>query len=762
MLNFINQRLSIGLRLAIVGMLFCIFATAVCVISFKANQANIASLQKELRGSTYSKMIWLYVQTPDPVLQIADPKLLLGHEAYDIEFDTEKEIAALLSGKTNSSRRKAIGPLMTKLSNNSGIELDPNSDSYYIGFVYVKDLSIWLGAIDSVYQTAKLPPSQERAISLRSAIDRFKARKASVTSDYEAVFRYDKTGETRAALKAKYETMLSAAANIEIAAAKLSDGQDVDFLAFRKKFHDSYTDLVDATGQEFIRLVDKHVGEARMAMYVALGETLAFVLPSIFIIVLVTIGLTRRFTALDEAMGRLGQGDKTVEVPYLEDTNETGRIAATLERMKQDIIAREAAAKQHEEERIAAENSQKEAEIAAQRRGEKLVVSTFGEGLKALADERLSFRLEGEIPTAYLGLKDNFNQAISTFEQNKKDREEAVLQRERDRIAAETAQKKAEEEAQARSMHMVVSSFGEGLKALANRDLTFRMRYDLPEGYVQLQDDFNNALDQLQKAMTTIDSRASDIATGASEISDASQEMATRTERQAASLEETSAAMEEVTATAKKSALNIKDASSVAAGAHNKANSGNAVARSTYEAMQRIAKSSGEIVQIIGVIDEIAFQTNLLALNAGVEAARAGEAGKGFAVVASEVRALAQRSAEAAKQIKTLIKASEAEVESGGKLVSESTKALADIATDIDRINQMMREVSHAQNEQNSAMGEINSAVTTLDQSTQQNAAMAEEATAAARSMADNAKLLAGLIAQFRTRSDGSSHVAAA
>lgn len=456
-------------------------------------------------------------------------------------------------------------------------------------------------------------------------------------------------------------------------------------------------------------------------------------------------------------MGEAQKGRYTEDVPYTTRSDEFGTLAQVILDFNKSMKTQERQRAEAEAEKIRAAEAQKIAEVEAQRRSEQLVVSTFGAGLQALAEEDLAYRLQGEVPPAYQSLKDNFNNAIGIFEQNKKDREAAVVQREKDRLAAEAAQKQAEFEAQERSMHMVVSSFGQGLKALAGRDLTFRMRYDLPEGYLQLQNDFNKALDLLQQAMTNIDSRALDIATGAREVSDASQEMAMRTERQAASLEQTSAAMEEVTATAKKSAGNIKDASGFSASAHAKANSSNKVARSTYDAMQLIAKSSTEIVQIIGVIDEIAFQTNLLALNAGVEAARAGEAGRGFAVVASEVRALAQRSAEAAKQIKALIKTSESEVENGGKLVAESTKALADISDDINRINGMMSEVSNAQNEQSSAMGEINSAVNELDHATQQNAAMAEEATAAAQSMAENARELASLIAQFKTKQGGAA-----
>lgn len=457
------------------------------------------------------------------------------------------------------------------------------------------------------------------------------------------------------------------------------------------------------------------------------------------------------FKPLSRLMEEAQAGRYTTTVPYTERKDEFGTLAKVILDFNKAMKKQEAERAEAEAAKLRAAEEQKRAEAEAQKRSEELVVGTFGEGLLALAEERLEYRLTAEMPPAYRALKENFNAAIATFEQNRKDREAAILQREKDRQTAEAAQKRAEEEAQLRSEQLVVSSFGEGLKALAERDLTFRMNYDLPAGYLKLQDNFNAALDQLAAAMNEIDSHASDIATGAKEISDATMEMSQRTERQAASLEETSAALEEVTSAVSKSAKNAKDASSVANDAQKDAHAGNTVSQKTMGAMQRIAKASGEIVQVISVMDEIAFQTNLLALNAGVEAARAGDAGKGFAVVAFEVRALAQRSAEAAKEIKGLISTSEKEVGGGVKLVDENGKALSNIVADIEKINGLMVEVAQSQKEQSTALGEINSAVSQMDQATQQNAAMVEQSSAASRLMADNARKLAELSSMFKT-----------
>jgi methyl-accepting chemotaxis protein len=240
---------------------------------------------------------------------------------------------------------------------------------------------------------------------------------------------------------------------------------------------------------------------------------------------------------------------------------------------------------------------------------------------------------------------------------------------------------------------------------------------------------------------------------GADEISKAADDLSRRTEQQAASLEETAAALDQITATVRKTADGANHAQGVVQTARaNAAESAHVVKRAT-DAMGEIESSSKQIGQIIGVIDEIAFQTNLLALNAGVEAARAGDAGKGFAVVASEVRALAQRSAEAAKEIKTLINASSAQVGQGVSLVAETGKALQLIVEQVAEINGIVTEIAASAQEQATGLHQVNTAVNQMDQVTQQNAAMVEESTAASHSLAGEAVEVARLIGQFKTGS---------
>nr|WP_305885120.1 globin-coupled sensor protein [Phenylobacterium sp. LH3H17] len=323
--------------------------------------------------------------------------------------------------------------------------------------------------------------------------------------------------------------------------------------------------------------------------------------------------------------------------------------------------------------------------------------------------------------------------------------------------AAEAARKAAEAEVLAHERAVVVHSVGAGMAALAAGDLTYRMPDDLPPEYLRLRDDFNAAMVQLEETMTMVASTTVSIGASSDEMSQASDDLSRRTEQQAAGLEETAAALDEITATVKTTAEGARQASAAVAEAKNEAQRSGEVVGQAVHAMGQIEESSRQISQIIGVIDEIAFQTNLLALNAGVEAARAGEAGRGFAVVASEVRALAQRSAEAAKEIKTLISASSQQVGQGVNLVGETGKALRSIVTKVAEIDAVISEISASAQEQSTGLAQVNVAVNQMDQVVQQNAAMVEESTAAAHAMKAEIGELVQLVSRFEV--DGSRAV---
>ncbi|OHB32901.1 MAG: chemotaxis protein [Phenylobacterium sp. RIFCSPHIGHO2_01_FULL_70_10] len=321
-------------------------------------------------------------------------------------------------------------------------------------------------------------------------------------------------------------------------------------------------------------------------------------------------------------------------------------------------------------------------------------------------------------------------------------------------IEEERARNEAERRDRMATQEKAMATIGEGLSALAEGDLRARIDGDFPTEFAALQRDFNAAIDRLAETMGAIVAVADQIGNGAGEISHASDDLSRRTEQQAASLEETAAALDQITATVKKSADGARRARETVSTTRADAEASGKVVRDAVAAMGQIEQSSAQIGQIIGVIDEIAFQTNLLALNAGVEAARAGEAGRGFAVVASEVRALAQRSADAAKEIKALIGASSAHVAGGVKLVAETGEALERIVVQVAEINGLVVEIAASAEEQSLGLGEVNTAVNQMDQITQQNAAMVEESTAASHALAQETAELNRLMGRFRFATD--------
>ncbi|WP_037090030.1 methyl-accepting chemotaxis protein [Rhizobium sp. 42MFCr.1] len=291
--------------------------------------------------------------------------------------------------------------------------------------------------------------------------------------------------------------------------------------------------------------------------------------------------------------------------------------------------------------------------------------------------------------------------------------------------------------------------------ALAEGDLTETMRGEFQGAFGELRDNVNATMANLRSVLGEVRAAVDTINSGSSEIRSASGDLSKRTEQQATSLEETSSALEEITVAVKNSTERATEASHMVDEARRSAERSSAVVKDAVSAMRRIEQASGEIGQIINVIDEIAFQTNLLALNAGVEAARAGEAGKGFAVVAQEVRELAQRSANAAKDIKTLIGRSSAEVDAGVTLVTATGEALGLIQGHVIKINEHVHSIATAAKEQSTGLSEVSMAVNEMDQVTQRNAAMVEESTAATNRLADEASNLSRLIARFNLGTGG-------
>ena len=318
----------------------------------------------------------------------------------------------------------------------------------------------------------------------------------------------------------------------------------------------------------------------------------------------------------------------------------------------------------------------------------------------------------------------------------------------------EQARLEGEAAAIAHERAMVSDSIGKGLEKLAQKDLAYRLNDDLPEAYEPLRDNFNHAIEQFEEALKLVNLTSNAVLCGSREIISASDDLSRQTEQQAAGLEESVAALSHLTTTVRSTADSARSVLDIILDTDTDAERSGGIMRNAVAAIDKIESSSVQINEIISVIDEIAFQTNLLALNAGVEAARAGDSGRGFAVVATEVRALAQRSATAAKEIKTLIAGSASQVSEGVKLVGEAETALERIVGKIAEIKRSMGNIAADAQEQSTGLGEVNQAMLQMDETTQRNAAMAEETTAVCHSLAQESERLADLISKFTITTD--------
>jgi methyl-accepting chemotaxis protein len=382
-------------------------------------------------------------------------------------------------------------------------------------------------------------------------------------------------------------------------------------------------------------------------------------------------------------------------------------------------------------------------------------VRRLKDSMQAIADEDVS----GEVPET--DRRDEIGEmakVVSVLRQSVAERAELRVREseQQSRLEDERGEadrrQRAVSQTQANAMHTV----GDALERLANGDLTVSIGAIAPE-YSKLREDFNRAVDALAGVISAIAHSTEIVHGSAGGIAEAANNLSHRTEQQAASLEETAAALDEITATVRNASDRAAEASRMVAETKQSTGRSGTIVRDAVAAMSRIEEASSRISQIIGVIDEIAFQTNLLALNAGVEAARAGEAGRGFAVVAQEVRELAQRSANAAKEIKGLISNSAAEVGTGVSLVRSTGDALNEIEVLVNKVNDQVNSIATSAREQAVGLAEVNTAVNQMDQMTQQNAAMVEETNAAGQTLTQESEQLKILLGNFRLNPAGAA-----
>jgi len=443
---------------------------------------------------------------------------------------------------------------------------------------------------------------------------------------------------------------------------------------------------------------DKQAAEATRSLVlngVLLAVAVAFTAIGFLIVQWRVSGPIQHMTA---AMQRLANRELSVEIPHVDRGAEIGQMAKAVQVFKDNMIAREEA----------------EAQIARQREED-----AAGEEIAALVSKVAAGDLSGRIDESG---KEGFFLATS---------------QQLNRLTA--------------TLQTMTNELADTAGAMANGDLTRSVKGNYHGVFGQLKEGVNGMAGRLRDFANRLTETAQSVKIASAEISAGSQDLAQRTESQAASIEETAASMHEITTTVKQNAENAQAANQLAGAARDTAEKGGMVVADAVAAVSRIEESAQKISDIVSLIDEIAFQTNLLALNASVEAARAGEAGKGFAVVAQEVRALAQRSANASKDIKALITESNQQVKTGATLVGQTGGSLQEIVNAVKKVADIVAEIAAASREQAMGLEQINTAVASMDEMTQRNGALVEETSASAQALASQAQDLAGLVAFFRT-----------
>jgi methyl-accepting chemotaxis protein len=724
-IEHINSKWSMPRRLALIAAIFLVPSLVQLFLFAEQKLDQRAIFAREAEGGDLSSAIWAKMSGADRS-QLRDSNAELFASAKD--FGVESSLAAFENAKTEVDRVHKGVELLDRVAAASGMAVASSPNSYHAQDVFIQRLGGVKQALADLADTIATPSTSENRTDFAIDYAVLQRTTKKLSSALNQLKDADTTGDVRRALG---DTDVKLLAKLDEIASKLTAA---DYQ--RSLIGDLKGPLVDANllvaelanemGGVFDQLADANVASADRSLYLTVGLLVAATILALVMVALLSKGISSRLSALIRAMEKLSHNDLAVSIPHLSDRNENGLIADALSHFKKAMTEN----KQMTDAAVEAAKQQQEQNNHYALEHERFM-DAFTSAAERIASGDFTHRITEKVIPEYEAIINQMNLMMGQL------------------ASAQAAKLEAENQ-----INTVVASLGTSLSELAQGNLETSVYAEFAPEFAKLKSDFNSAAAQLKSTIELVKKGAGSIRLGTEEISQASDDLSRRTENQAASLEQTAAAVKEITDTVNKTARGATHARETVSVAKADAEKGGEVVRKAIAAMNGIETSSKQISQIIGVIDEIAFQTNLLALNAGVEAARAGDAGRGFAVVASEVRALAQRSAEAAKEIKGLISASTGQVTQGVQLVGETGQALTRIVSQVAEINTIVSDIATSANEQAHGLEQVNTAVNEMDQVTQQNAAMVEQATAATQTLAQQTEELVRLVSRFKTGDD--------